>query len=321
MSAGGLLEIPAFMVGLSGVITVVEKGLRIWQIIASTKYFGEDLVKTMCKLHFEYALFQAWCEGVGVLPNKTGAAKLARPKPMRERSRAYSFTEELEDESRSPFYIAVTQIVDILEKVQEVSTKIRILQRKADRGVGKGLVETATPGILAIALGSAAVPISLGGQKRSLERSLSKISFFRRTKFQVAISETSSEKEQLDDLIEEFAKWNRKIWDFLPAQMKDTVIREYLPATVFDNKYDRQSVGILLDASKERFPAISNEAHLWIEKEEIELIPDNDDPQNSSTESAICIPMMRLHLSKDRVGSWQLATFEEDPVVNEDGKL
>lgn len=303
MSAGGLLEIPAFMVGLSGIISLVEKGLSIWQVIASSQYFGEDLVKIMCKLHFEYALFHAWCEGVGVTPTRAGATVLVRNPPATQRTGPRLFAD---DEARSPFYIAVSQIVETLEKIQEISANIRRLQSKRDRGVERGVVETSTPAVLAIALGNAAIPISLQSEKKSIERRLNKISIFWRAKFQVSISATVSEREQLEKLISEFVGWNRDIWNFLPVGMKDAVICKYLPATVFDFPFDPRGLGVLQDASKDRFPAISNTAHLWIEKEQIESEIEDGDPHRLS------VPLERLTCSGNEKGSWQLATLIHD---------
>lgn len=301
MSAGGLLEIPAFLVGLSGLIALVENGFRLWQLITASQYFGEALVKTMCKLHFEYALFHAWCEGVGISPNTAGASSLLRTVPPRPAVPGLnSSADELGNQSRSPFYITVSQIVGTLEQIQRITTKLR--SEVDDRGVQTGLVGTATQGVLAVAVARAAPAVSVHWQKKSREHGLNKMSFFRRAKLQMAALGTSSEHGQLERLIGEFAELNRNLWEFLPSAMKDAVLSTYLPVTVFDIPFDRQDLRVLQEASRGNFPTISNTAHLWIEKEQIEAAADE----------MIFPPVSagRLHPEGTRNGPWQLATLE-----------
>lgn len=296
MSAGGLLEIPAFLVGLSGLIALVQNGFRLWQLITASQYFGEALVKTMCKLHFEYALFHAWCEGVGISPTTAGASSLLRTVPA-----VPGLADELRNQSRLPFYITVSQIVETLEKIQQITAKLS--SEEDDHDVQTGLVGTATQGVLAVAVAGAASAVSVHWQKKSREQGLNKMSFFRRAKLQVAALANSSEHGRLEKLIGEFAKLNRNLWEFLPSARKDAVLSTYLPVTVFDIPFDRQDLCVLQEASKGNFPAISNTAHLWIEKEQIE----------SAADEVIFppVPDGRLHLSVGRDGPWQLATLED----------
>lgn len=299
MSAGGLLEIPAFLVGLSGLITLVENGFRLWQLITASQYFGEALVKTMCKLQFEYALFHAWCEGFGISPTTAGASSLLGTVPPRPA--VPGLADGLRNQSRSPFYITVSQIVDTLEQIQQITTKLS--SEADDHDVQTGLVGTATQGVLAVAVARAALAVSVHWQKKSREHGLNKMSFFRRAKLQMAASATSSEHGRLEKLIGEFAELNRNLWEFLPSARKDAVLSTYLPVTVLDIPFDRQDLRILQEASRGNFPAISNTAHLWIEKEQIELAADE----------VIFPPIStgRLHLSPTRDGPWQLATLED----------
>lgn len=53
------LEIPGFIVGLSGRIAVAEKGLVIWRSIGVANVFGPNVVEDVAKLSMEYYRFEA----------------------------------------------------------------------------------------------------------------------------------------------------------------------------------------------------------------------------------------------------------------------
>lgn len=54
------LEIPAFIIGLGGLISVFEKGFEVWRVIRRADDFGDDVADWMCKLEMEFFRFQTW---------------------------------------------------------------------------------------------------------------------------------------------------------------------------------------------------------------------------------------------------------------------
>ncbi|KAF5655487.1 hypothetical protein FCIRC_13890, partial [Fusarium circinatum] len=54
------LEIPAFIIGLGGLISVFEKGFEVWRVIRRADDFGNDVADWMCKLEMEFFRFQTW---------------------------------------------------------------------------------------------------------------------------------------------------------------------------------------------------------------------------------------------------------------------
>jgi hypothetical protein len=60
MSAGGALEIPSFVVGLSGLVAVFDKACLIWRTLSIAKDFGRDVVLKMTVLEMEYFRFEVW---------------------------------------------------------------------------------------------------------------------------------------------------------------------------------------------------------------------------------------------------------------------
>lgn len=301
MSAGGILEIPAFLISLSGLIPLAREAYGLWQLISDCQSFSDDLAKTMYTLYFEYALFDAWCKGVGIPRTEAGAFSLVRPIPPRPPAGTDTTTDDLPHQSYLPFSTIVSQIVAILKKIKEITMKLRNVQ--GSHGVDAGMVGTATQGALAVALPGAALPVYAYSQRESWKRGLTKVPFFRRAKHLVPTSASKSERDQLEQLIGEFAVQNRKLWEFLPSTVKDAVLTKYLPVTVFDIPFDRQELGIVREASRVNFMAISGTAHLWMERERIE----------SAQGEVVCPPVSydRLHLYKARKGPWQSVTVKE----------
>jgi Prion-inhibition and propagation len=51
------LEIPGFIIGLSGLAAVFHETCAVWKTISSASDYGEDVAKSMNKLEMEYFRF------------------------------------------------------------------------------------------------------------------------------------------------------------------------------------------------------------------------------------------------------------------------
>lgn len=123
------------------------------------------------------------------------------------------FAETLYLQSRSPFHIPVSRIVEILESIERITTKLR--SRADEHSAAHGTVGPATHGVLEIALGSSATPIASRAHRGLREWAYNRISMIRRVQMQVPMGPTPSELEKLNTLIREFKDLNRDLWNFL----------------------------------------------------------------------------------------------------------
>jgi len=54
------MEVAAFVIGLSGVIAVVDKACQVWRAIGAAKDFGDDVGGSIRKLEIEFFRFHSW---------------------------------------------------------------------------------------------------------------------------------------------------------------------------------------------------------------------------------------------------------------------
>lgn len=258
------------MVGLAAVADLVERILDFWKLIAAREYFGEELVQLLCKLHFEYAVFHAWCDGIGIIPNRPGALSLVRAPPAAPVAGPASPMEHLRTEGHSPFYIAVSRILVVLERIERITSNI---QSRADSfTVAHGTVGAVMGEVLAIGLGPGAAPVASHGRQGLRQWAYDRISSIRRVQLQLSNTTTPSDRGQLDRLIREFRGWNQDLLRYLPSYWRDAILNRFLPVTVFDIPYDRQGLGALQEAARNDYPTIANTANLWIGRVEIESV-------------------------------------------------
>lgn len=148
------LEIPAFIVGLSGCIAVAEKGVTIWRGIGEAHVFGSNVVEDVAKLSMEYYRFETWTNAVGFLvisqqrpeSKATGLGALSHVfEPIAPTKNAH---DALLKDMAKPFETAVGQIVEIMEEVAPILKRYQAKEgsspgeqkvRKRDNSVSSGL--------------------------------------------------------------------------------------------------------------------------------------------------------------------------------------
>lgn len=66
MSAG-VLEVPAFVIGLSGIAALADKAMAIWRGLAETREFGNDMGAITAKISMEHYRFHTWAKASGLI--------------------------------------------------------------------------------------------------------------------------------------------------------------------------------------------------------------------------------------------------------------
>lgn len=112
---GADLDVPAFVVGLSGLVALVDKSLIIWRSFAQSREFGNDMIDLSIKLSIEYYRYQDWASVSGALwsqePNAQG---LDSPDQARG---------DMLASLRAAVEGAVGQIIRIVLDISEISAK------------------------------------------------------------------------------------------------------------------------------------------------------------------------------------------------------
>ena len=102
------LEIPAFIIGLSGLLSVFEKTCEIWRSVSSAQGFGQDIARSMDKIEIEFHRFETWWTVLETLANK-------RKEPRNQTS-----ISPLIVSTENEISIAARNIRDLLEEVEKI---------------------------------------------------------------------------------------------------------------------------------------------------------------------------------------------------------
>lgn len=208
-------------VGLTtSIITLVEKSLAFYRVIAAAKNFGSDAAHSVMMLRFESFRYQEWARenknitaifqetpGTGISSHRqTQAITLVDTKqPI---SPVATFREALCD--------AVTQIIEVLRAVDKLLSKYdRAFEAREQPDDSPKL------GVASIVLGPGSMQDEMqnaaqkyGQLKESLQ---SRTSFARRAKFSMK-TWNEADKATLKDLVERFKYWNDSIHKIAPPE-------------------------------------------------------------------------------------------------------
>lgn len=222
------LEIPAFVVGLSGIVTLVDKSFLIWRAITESQDFGSNLTDVLAQLSAEYYRFLSWARAVGASrlspkvnnhPNSVPHLEVANRglDPSDPRKQIHDQVEN-----------AVAQVIKILESTNSVIRRYKLPQGS----------EASTKPLLGSDGLSAVVPLpepkdnilhdnQVVAQKHLAATFQSKTSLRLRLKFG-SRPWKEPDKKVLQDLVTRFSYWNCRLNDLLSDQVSSSVLNRRL---------------------------------------------------------------------------------------------
>ncbi|KAJ0140377.1 Uncharacterized protein HZ326_16697, partial [Fusarium oxysporum f. sp. albedinis] len=117
------LEIPAFIIGLGGLISVFEKGFEVWRVIRRADDFGDDVADWMCKLEMEFFRFQTWWTALEHLAITKKSSHSVLNVPLQ--SSPLQVT--LDKQFGKPIIDAATSVLRLLEKIEGILQRNGVL--------------------------------------------------------------------------------------------------------------------------------------------------------------------------------------------------
>lgn len=129
------LEIPAFVIGASGIATAFDKAFSIWKAIAQARDFGEDMAEWLYRLEFEFFKFQTWW----VQLQHASTNEASYPQAQSGASDAHrdnddkSIVSQLRKESLRPIENAVVSIAELLRSIESILQRYDILRATSQR--------------------------------------------------------------------------------------------------------------------------------------------------------------------------------------------
>lgn len=212
------LEVPGLALGLTGLITLVEKSLQIWQSLAEAKDFGSELMRIIAQLSMEYYRFLAWARLSGVLQGPSPKTILPLNQPT---SAQLPFPDDLVTQLGAPIENAAARIVALLAEVAEIAEKYR---RKSKSGPSSGSSAASTSVTTGLAtvlpiVGAKHNPTvtSLITQHRKSTTLLQESTTFRQRFLFTSKPWGQSDQKALTSKVKELSYWNERLEKLLPG--------------------------------------------------------------------------------------------------------
>lgn len=261
------LEVPSFLVGATGLITLVEKSLEIWQSLAEAKEFGGELMQIVAQLSMEYYRFLAWTRISGVLQGSLQAETATFP--TQSTSTQFPFPDDLSAQLGAPIESAAARIVAILAEVAEITEKYRLKSKKSPPS-------ESTVKSTSVATGLSTVPPIFGAKHNPTVTSMfekhrkSTTTLQENTTFRQRFLFTSKpwgqpDQKALISKVEELCYWNDRLEKLLPSAVQQSLSTQALPSQILIDE-NRNLLESLSKATEHQNEAVKAHAKLWKER-------------------------------------------------------
>jgi hypothetical protein len=244
------LEIPAFVIGVTGLIAVSDKCLSICRIIGSAKNYGKEVVELLDEVkieHYRFWLFIRYLRPLLEKKVQSYASRVGGPL-------TYNLSLSGESNSVDPIVSVLSRIEMLLREIQEILEKNKVLEV-----VGKTPKPAQAPTQITHAkAGSATVEevseIGIAHEVRlqtlRIEERVKKSTSFRHRLSFVTTTWHDSDKKNWLKLNGKLSKWIDRLYGFLPTGVRDALAHQALLGNVLDDiGPDVEALEAVADAS------------------------------------------------------------------------
>ncbi|KAF4960304.1 hypothetical protein FSARC_10501 [Fusarium sarcochroum] len=205
------LELPAFIVGLGGLIAVFEKGFEVWRVIQRAEGFGDDVAEWMCKLEMEFLRFQTWWTALEHLTLSQRSSRSLLNVPLQTSPLQMTLTKQF----GNPIVDAATSVLKLLEKVEG------ILQRN-----GVLIVVQSQPPVTSNSVDLEEETSKARQRLKAFANDLLKrTSWTTRIKHSTSPWKDDSDKAALDNSLDSIIYWNNTLYSILPQNLRDSILQ------------------------------------------------------------------------------------------------
>ena len=226
------LELPSFIVGLTGLAAVFDKACAIWRTVAQAREYGEHIAKSMSKIEMEFFRFQAWWTVLETLA--------ADPRNQHARSTLprSSMIVELETHVKNPLTMAASNVVELLNELEQILVRNGVLKIA-------GQVMPAVVGAQTRTDLSTEVDQYRALQKRFAKDLLRSTSWFRRLKHDAAPWKSATDRTRISDMHDDFRYWNDNLYGILPHNIRESVLQQGIAGFILDEEENALSLSSL----------------------------------------------------------------------------
>ena len=261
------LEVPSLVVGATGLITLVEKSLEIWQSLAEAKEFGSELMRIVAQLSMEYYRFVAWTRISGVLQGSPQAETAILP--TQSTSTQFPFPDDLRAQLGAPIESAAARIVAILAEVAEIAEKYRLKSKKSVSSEFPTKSTSVTTGLSTVLpiFGAKHNPTvtSLLEKHRKSTATLQENTPFRQRFLFTSKPWGQPDQKALISKVEELCYWNDRLEKLLPSAVQQSLSTQALPSQILIDE-NQNLLESLSKAAEHQNEAVKAHAKLWKER-------------------------------------------------------
>lgn len=242
------LEIPAFVIGLTAVITVADKCLSICRVISAAKHYGADVVERLAEFEIEHYRFSLFVRYV---------------KPVLETRAVKSSRSSVPDQEgiKDPIGLLVDRVKNTLQQICDLLKDREVIAIAPGTGApveqiltvaGRHQASVPTTSADAILTGSSEVPVSERTSRLATE--LQKQSFKSRMGF-YSTKWRENDNDAWRKLNDRLSGWVDRLYDFLPSTIRDVLAHEALLGLVLEDGGDiaASKLSEMATASKGRY--------------------------------------------------------------------
>ncbi|RYP80977.1 hypothetical protein DL769_002194 [Monosporascus sp. CRB-8-3] len=247
------LEIPAFIVGLSGLAAVFDKSCAIWRAIREAENFGEDVADRLRILEMEFFRFQTWWEALEKLAVQNPPV---RSKTIPSTFLGSALANQLRDNLEHPITNAASQISKLLGDVQTILIDQGVLRVTAGSQPSNAQASQ-NPKTL-----NEDTENSQSRRRKLAKDLMNSISWWKRVKYDAKPWDESA-KSALVSKLQDIAYWNRALYDILPSGTRDSVLSQGISAYILSDPQEANSL------SKLKQDVVSETAKLLVSRKQL----------------------------------------------------
>ncbi|KAJ4262924.1 hypothetical protein NW762_006537 [Fusarium torreyae] len=238
------LELPAFIIGLGGLIAVFEKGFEAWRVIQQAKGFGDDVADWMCKLEMEFFRFQTWWTALEHLALSQRSSRSLLNAPLQTSPLQVT----LHKQFGNPIVDAATSVLKLLEKIELILERNGIL-----------IVAQAQPSVTINSVNLEETSKARQRLKAFANDLLKHTPWTTRIKHNTSPWNQDSDKATLDSSLESIIYWNNTLYSILPQNLRDSILELGIAGYALDTSDNIRDISNL---STDRNETLSQSAKL-----------------------------------------------------------
>ena len=257
------LELPGFVVGLSGLLAVFDKACVIWRTIAQAQEYGDDVARTMSKIEMEFFKFQAWWTVMDSLT--MGPRAQAQSAPSLARS---PLLEQLQNAAGNPLVLASQSILTLLEELEKILVRNNIITVSVKSSHSSTASTVRAPSTDDLTTLTKARAIRQKRQAKDLQESTS---WFRCLKFDATPWKDASDKVRIEKIHSDFRYWNDNLYGVLPGNIRESVLQQGIAGFILDLEENAISISENMSATQDSKSLVLEYANLLALKQQLRL--------------------------------------------------